>query len=153
MTQIISEDETYTFEILQEKYLEESSKLLANVFTKYNPIDIFMKMTYEQFYPQALVLSKAVLDEKLSIVIIHKQTNEIHGIGQVGNAKKLIENDFKELEHTDDLEIYEELERRFIEYHSGLKENDVALIMLVGVREDCCGKGKCSKSFFIFEYA
>jgi len=65
MTQIISEDETYTFEILQEKHLEESSKLLANVFTKYNPIDIFMKMTYEQFYPQALVLSKAVLDEKL----------------------------------------------------------------------------------------
>ena len=112
MTQIISEDETYTFEILQEKHLEESSKLLANVFTKYNPIDIFMKMTYEQFYPQALVLSKAVLDEKLK-----------------------------------------ELEWRFIEYHSGLKENDVALIMLVGIREDCCGKGKCSKSFFIFEYA
>lgn len=145
MSHIIDEDETYTFEILQEKHLEESSKLLANVFTKYNPMEIFMKITYEQFYPQALALSKAVLPEKLSIVVIHKQTNVIHGIGQVGDAKKLMEHDFKELEPTDDLEIYDELERRFIENYGKLKENDVALIMMVGVHEDCSGKGESSK--------
>lgn len=150
MTHIINEDETYTFEILQEKYLEESSKLLAHVFIKHNPMDIFMKITYEKFYPEALAIAIAVLDEKLSIVIIHKQTNEIHGVVLVGDLKKAMEHDFTELEPTDDSEIYNELKRRFIEHYGQLKENDVALIMMVGIHEDCGGKGKSSKWCFYF---
>jgi len=148
MTDIMNEDETYIFEILQEKHVEESSKLLANVFTKYNPMDIFMKITYEKFYPEALAIAKAVLDEKLSIVIIHKQTNEIHGIVLVGDLEKAMKHDFDELEPTDDSEIYGELKRRFLEHYGQLKENDIALIMMVGIREDCCGKGKSFKMIF-----
>lgn len=154
MSHIIDEDETYTFEILQEKHLEEATKCLANVFTKYNPLEIFMKTTYEEFYHQALILSKTVLDEKLSMVIIHKQTNEIHGVGQVGDASKLIGQGFKKFEPADDsemddesdtyheMEICDALERRFLEHYGTLKENDVALILMVGIHENCCGKGK-----------
>ena len=58
MSHIIDEDDTYTFEILQEKHLEESAKLLANVFTKYNPLEIFMKTTYDESCRQSLTLLK-----------------------------------------------------------------------------------------------
>lgn len=154
MSHIVDEDDTYTFEILQERHLHESSKLLANVFTKYNRMEIFMKTTCEQFYQQALTLSKAVLDEKLSMVVINKQTNEIHGVAQAGDAKKLIGQDYKDLKLADDtkmfneLEIYDDLERRFLEHYGELKENDVTLIMMVGIHGDCAGKGMHSKSFF-----
>ena len=79
------------------------------------------------------------------MVVIHKQTNEIHGVSQVGDASKLIGQDFKKLEPTDDseigneletyheLEIYDDLERRFIEHYGALKENDVALLLMVGI--------------------
>jgi hypothetical protein len=145
MSHVIEEDETYTYEILQEKHLEESTRLLAHVFTKYNPLEIYLKTTYEQFYSQALAFSKAVLNEQLSIVAIHKQTKEIHGLVQAGDAKKLKEQKFEELETSIDMEVFNELERRFMKQYGELKEHDLVQIMMAGVCEDFSGKGESSK--------
>jgi hypothetical protein len=140
MSHVIDEDETYTYEILQEKHLEESSRLLADTFTKYNPFEIFMKTTYEQFYIDAFALSKAVLNEQLSIVVIHKQTKKIHGIVQAGDAKKLEALDYEELGPSK--EVYEEVEQRFMKQYGELRENDLIQIMMAGIHPDCSGKGE-----------
>lgn len=142
MSQIIDEDETYTYEILQEKHLEESTKLLAETFTKQNPLEIYLKTTYEQFYAQALELSKAILDEQLSIVAVHKQSKEIHGIVQAGDSKKLQGREFEAIQQAKDSEVYEELERRLIAYYGESKENDLVQILMVGIHPDCSGKGE-----------
>ena len=148
MSYIIDEDEFYMYEILQEKHLDESSRLLANAFTNYNPLEVYSKTTYEQFYPYALALSKAVLDDHLSIVAIHKQTKEIHGLAQAGDAKKLAEQPFEEFEaFKDTIEVLDELEQQFLKHYGELKENSLVDIMLVGVRHDCSGKGRSSKHF------
>jgi len=144
MSHVIDEDETYTYEILQEKHLEESSRLLADVFSKYNPMEVFLKTTYERLYAQALAFSKAVLNDKLSIVAIHKQTKEIHGLVQAGDANKLKEQNFEELERTKDMEVFEEVERRFMKQYGELKEDDLVQIMMTGVRQDHSGKGESS---------
>jgi len=145
MSHVIEEDESYTYEILQEKHLEESSRLLGDVFSKYNPMEVFLKTTYERLYAQALAFTKAVLNEKLSIVAIHKQTKEIHGVVQAGDANKLKEQNFEELEPSKDMEVFEELERRFMKQYGELKENDLVQIMMAGVRQDHSGKGESSK--------
>lgn len=142
MSYVIDEDEIYVYEILQEKHLDESSRLLADSFTKYNPLEVYSKTTYEQFYPYALALSKLVLDDQLSVVAIDKQTKEIHGLAQAGDAKKLAERPFEEFEaFKDTVEVLDELEQRFMKHYGELKENDLVDIMLVGVRHDCSGKG------------
>ncbi|CAF1376918.1 unnamed protein product [Didymodactylos carnosus] len=150
MSHVIDEDETYMYEILQEKHLEESTKLLADVFTKYNPLEVYMKTTYEQFYPQALAFSKAVLNEQLSVVAVHKQTKEIHGLVQAGDAKKLNEHNFEELDVCKDLskEVFDEVEQRFMKQYGEPKENDLIQIMMAGVRQDCSGKGESSKKSY-----
>jgi hypothetical protein len=143
MSHVLDEDESYTYEILQEKHLEESSRLLAHTFTKYNPVEVYLNTTYEQFYPHALVLSKAVLNDQLSVVAIHKQTKEIDGFAQVGDAKKLEGQNLDELDPTKDmLEVLHEVERRFMKQYGELKENDLVEIMMVGVQQDCSGKGE-----------
>jgi molybdopterin converting factor small subunit len=145
MSHVNDEDETYTYEILQEKHLEESSRLLADVFSKYNPMEVFLKTTYEQLYAQALAFSKAALNDKLSIVAIHKQTKEIHGLVQAGDAKNLNEQNFEELELSKDMEVFDELERRFMKQYGELKKNDLVQIMMAGVHQDHSGKGESSK--------
>ncbi|CAF1532248.1 unnamed protein product [Adineta steineri] len=80
MSHIIDEDEIYTYGILMEKDLEESVRLIAHTFTKYNPIEAYLKTTYEQFYSYALAIAKATLEDQLSIIAVHKQTKEIHGL-------------------------------------------------------------------------
>ena len=44
------EDENYTYEILQEKHLEEPGRFLANVFNKFNPFEISLKSSSKQRY-------------------------------------------------------------------------------------------------------
>ena len=143
MCHVIEEDEIYVYEVLQEKHLEESSRLLANAFIKYNPLEVYSKTTYEQFYPYALALSKAVFNDHLSIVVVHKPTKEIHAIAQAGDAKKLVEQPFEEFPaFKNTTEVLDELERRFLDEYGELKDNDLVDIMLVGVRPDCHGKGR-----------
>jgi hypothetical protein len=142
MSHVIDEDETYTYEILQEKHLEESSRLLGEVFSKYNPMEVFLKTSYEKLYAQALAFSKAVINEQLSIVAIHKQTKQIHGLVQAGDANKLKKLNFEELEPTKDTEVFQEIERRFMEIYGETKENQLIQIMMVGVRQDWTGKGQ-----------
>ena len=142
MSHIIDEDETYTYETLQEKHLEESTKLLAETFTKHNPLEVFLRTTYEQFYAQAISFSEAVLDEQLSIVAVHRQSEEVHGIVQAGDAKKMEGREFEAMKQAKDAEVYEELERRIREYYGELKENELVQILMAGVRPDCSGKGE-----------
>ena len=153
MSLVIAEDEDYTYEILQEKHLEESTRLLAEVFTKQNPLELFMKTPYEQFYEAALGFSKAVLNEELSVVAIHKQTHEIHGIVQAGDAKKVKDHQkaeeseaAKESDSPKDpsQEPFEELDHRFMKHYGELRENELIQIMMAGVRQDCSGKGESS---------
>jgi hypothetical protein len=142
MSHVIDEDESYTYEILQEKHLEESSRLLGEVFSKSNPMEVFLKTGYEKLYTQALTFSKAVVNEQLSIVAIHKHTKQIHGLVQAGDVAKMKESNFEELEPTKDTEVFEEIERRFREIYGQPKENQFIQIMMVGVRQDCTGKGE-----------
>lgn len=146
MSHVVDEDETYTYEILQEKHLEESTHLLADTFTKTNPLEVYLKTSYEQFHSQALAFSKAVLDEQLSIVAIHKQSKEIHGLVQAGDAKKLEGRDSEGWEQSKDAEVFSELEKRFKEYYGEVKENDLIQIMALGIRPDCSGKGQFSRT-------
>ena len=141
MSNVIDEDETYTYEILQDKHLEESSRLLGEVFSKFNPMEVFLETGYERMYTQAITFSKAVINEHLSIVAIHKQTKEIHAIVQAGDWSKLKQINFEGLEQTKDTEVFEELERRLVEIYGEPKENQLIQIMMVGVRQDCTGKG------------
>lgn len=145
MAHVIDEDETYTYEILHETHIEESAKLLTEAFTECNPLEVFLKVTAEELYAQALACSKAALGDQLSIVAVHKQTGEIHGLVQAGDATKLKVESFGELEWSKDIEVYEELERRFMEQYANLKENDLVEIMMLGVRQDCSRKGESSQ--------
>ncbi len=104
-----------------------------------------MKSTYEKLYSQALAFSKAALNDQLSVLAIHKQANEIHGIVQAGNAKKLQKQNFEELEISKDMEVFDELERRFMKQYGELKENDLVEIMMAGVHQDFSGKSKSLK--------
>ena len=151
ISQIIAEDEHYTYEILQEKHFTECSVLLANTFTKQNPMELFMKTSYENFYEFALSMSKVVVDDNLSIVSIDKQTKEIHGIVQAGDAKRL--DGLHPTEESDkplppDSEVMNILQQRFLEDYTKkygqLKENCLVQICCAGVREDCHGKGQYS---------
>jgi hypothetical protein len=117
MSHVIDEDETYTYEILQQKQLEESTRLLAIAFTKYNPREVYMKTTYEQFYSPVLEFSKAILNEKLSVVAIQKETKETHGLVEACDAKKLKEQQFADSEPSIDTEVFIELERRFMKQY------------------------------------
>ena len=63
MSDVIAEDENYTYEILQEKHLEESSRMLGEVFSKYNPTEVFLKTGYEKLYAQAMTFSKTIMNE------------------------------------------------------------------------------------------
>lgn len=150
MCHVIEEDEIYIYEVLQEKHLEESSRLLADTFTKFNPLEVYSKTTYEQFYPYALALSRAVLNDHLSIVVVHKTTKEIHAIAQAGDAKKLGEQPFEEFQaFKNTTAVLDELEQRFLNQYGELRENDLVDIMLVGVRQDCHGKGRYTKEVLI----
>ena len=44
---IIDEDETCIYEILQEQHLEEWTRLLADTFATHNPLEVYLKTTYE----------------------------------------------------------------------------------------------------------
>jgi hypothetical protein len=87
MSQVIDQDETYTYEILQEKDCIECATFLADTFTKHNPLELYLKTTYQQFYTDALSLCKGILDMNLSVIARDKRTNEIHGIVQDVDAK------------------------------------------------------------------
>ncbi|CAF1100456.1 unnamed protein product [Rotaria sordida] len=43
------------------------------------------------------------------------------------------------------MEVFNEVERRFMEQYGELKENDLVQIMMAGVRQDCSGKGLGTK--------
>ncbi len=109
-----------------------------------------MKTTYEQFYSQPLRFSTTVLNEQLSIVAVHKQTKEIHGLVEAGDAKKLEGQNCEELKPSKDAEVFSELEQRFKKPYGELKENDLIQIMMLGVRPDCSGKGESSKESWFF---
>ena len=141
MSNVIDEDENYTYEILREEHLEESSKLLGEVFSKFNPMEVFLKTGYDKLYAQAMIFSKTILKDKLSIVAIDKSTKEIHGIVQAADTNNLKEMNFEELTPGKDSEVFEEIERRFLEIYGEPKENQLIQIMMVGVRQDCTGKG------------
>ncbi|UJR18654.1 hypothetical protein I4U23_005562 [Adineta vaga] len=155
---IIDEDENYTFEILQAHRLPECAALLADSFTKTNPIHLYLHTTYDQFYPMTLFRSDCILKDRLSLVAIHKQTNELHGCIQASDAKTLKEHHpILPTETTIDLEnmkafndIIEELEEKyFSEYMKmngqELKENCIVQLLLGGTRVGCEGHGLGTK--------
>jgi hypothetical protein len=153
MSQTIDQDEIYIYEILQENDCIECATLLAHSFTKHNPYELYMKTTYEQFYPDALSLCKHILSTKLSVIARHKQTNEIHGIVQ-GVDAKTFDGGAVETNTTNDcekhvdpiLELMHESEQRYLDYYKmkygELKENSVVHILMAGVRSDISGKGE-----------
>jgi hypothetical protein len=48
------------------------------------------------------------------------------------------------------MEVFDELERRFMKQYGELKENDLVQIMMAGVRQDHSGKGESSKEQYFF---
>ncbi|CAF1049267.1 unnamed protein product [Adineta steineri] len=146
MYYVIDEDKTYTYEILMEKHLEESAKLLAYTFSQQNPVEVYLKTTYEQFYLYALAVLKATLEDQLSIIAVHKETKEIYGLVQATDAKTLEGQNFDDVDPSKDtLEILQEVENRFMKQYGELKENDLVQILMVGVRQECSGKGLATK--------
>ncbi|UJR19364.1 hypothetical protein I4U23_022493 [Adineta vaga] len=146
MSYIIDEDETYTYEVLVEKDLEKSAKLLACTFTECNPIEVYLKTTYNQFYPYALAVTKAILKDELSIIAVHKQTKAIHGIVQAVDAKTMEEQNFEDVDPSlDTLEVLQKIEEPFLKQYGQLKENDLVQILMVGIRQDYSGKGLATK--------
>ena len=155
MSPAIDQDDTYTYEILQEQDCIECAVFLAHSFTKHNPYELYMKTTYEQFQAGALSLCKAILNTNLSVIARHKQTNEIHGIVQ-GVDAKTFDGGEDPVSATDDgqkqgdplLELMHESEQRYLkEYekkYGELKENALVHILMAGVRPDAGGKGEFS---------
>ena len=82
MANLIDDDGIYSYEVLLEKDLEEVARLLARTFTEGNPLEIYLKTIHERFYPYALAVSKAILQDQLSVIAVHKQTREINGIAR-----------------------------------------------------------------------
>jgi hypothetical protein len=153
MSQVIDQDETYTYEIFQEKDCIECATFLAHSFTKHNPYELYMKTTYEQFYTDALSLCKTIVNTNLSVIARHKRTDEIHGMVQGVDAKTFdggevptsaADGDEKRADPI--LELMHELERRYLEEYEKkygeLKENSVVHILMAGVRTDCSGRGE-----------
>ena len=90
------------------------TKLLVETFTKHNPLKVYLKTTCEQFYVQAISFSEAVLNEQLSIIAAHKQSKEIHGIVQAGDARKMNGWEFEAMKQAKGAEVYEESEQKMI---------------------------------------
>jgi len=160
MSQVIDQDETYIYEILQEKDCIECATILAQTFTKHNPYELYMKTSYEQFYTEALSYCKAILNTNLSVIARHKQTNEIHGIVQGADAKTFDGGedstsaaDGGEKRVDPILELMDESERRYLEEYEKkygeLKENAVVHILMAGVRSDCSGRGELFEKVFL----
>ena len=174
MSQVIEQDENYTFEILQEKDCVECAAFLAHSFTKHNPYELYMKTTFEEFYDDALSLCKAIVNTNLSVIARDKQTNEIHGIVQGVDEKTFFDGEGSS-DSTDNggkradpiMELLPVLRRRYLEdyekKHGELKENSVVHILMAGVRPDSSGRGEfhentlscklwcCSYRVLIFE--
>jgi hypothetical protein len=159
MSQVIDQDETYTYEILQEKDCIECATFLADTFTKHNPLELYLKTTYQQFYTDALSLCKGILDMNLSVIARDKRTNEIHGIVQGVDAKTFdtgeastSDADGGEKRFDPSMELLLELERRYMEKYEKkygeLKENSVVHILMAGVRSDCIGRGEFFEEIF-----
>ena len=153
MSQVIDQDDTYTYEILQEKDCIECADFLAHSFTKNNPYELYMKTTYEEFYAGALSLCKAILHTNLSVIARSKQTNELYGIVQGVDAKtfdggedpanetdgaKQHVDPLLELMHASEQNYLKEYEKKYGE----LKENSVVHILMAGVRSESIGKGE-----------
>ncbi|CAF1453712.1 unnamed protein product, partial [Didymodactylos carnosus] len=145
---MIDEDETYVYEIMQDdKHLiDECAKLLAESFTKFNPIDVYLKTTYDQFFSYASTLiNDALNDENLSIVVRHKGTHQIQGV--------LLARDLYLQQHhpsTADahfnpiIDLLGELEDHFVEEYervhgSKLTEKSVVSLSLGATHLDCFG--------------
>ncbi|CAF0822922.1 unnamed protein product [Adineta steineri] len=116
--EIVDEDSDYIYEILQEHHLAACAALLADSFTKRNPMNLYLRTTYDQFYPLALLRSNCILKDCLPLVAIHKQSRELHGCMQASDAKTL-------KEHPPSLPIDNlsglELKTRTIEYTSNFE--------------------------------
>ncbi|CAF0914693.1 unnamed protein product [Adineta ricciae] len=146
MANTIEDDGTYSYEVLLEKDLEEVARLLARTFTEGNPLEIYLKTAYEQFYPYALAVSKAILQDQLSIIAVHKQTREIHGIVQAADAKTMAKQNFEDVDPSiDTLRALQEIEEHFMNQYGEFNENDLVQILMVGIRQDCSGKGLATK--------
>jgi hypothetical protein len=154
-TNIVDEDENYTFEILQAHHLTDCAALLADSFTKQNPMNLYLHTTYDQFYPIALSRSDCILKDRLSVVAIHKLTKELHGCIQASDAKTLKEHHpILPAEHAADLEVLkpvndllEELEDRYFSEYAKmnggeLKERCILQMLLGATRVGCEGHGK-----------
>ncbi|CAF1651055.1 unnamed protein product [Adineta ricciae] len=162
MSKILDQDDNYTYEILQDKDCVECATFLAHTFTKDNPYEIFMKTTFEQFFPDALALCQGIVSTNLSVIARHKQTNQIDGIIQgidlntpddeedstadtdAGGEKRA--DPILQLIHQSKEDYIKEYEKT----HGELKQNSVAHILMVGVRSDCHGKGLASKLNQVF---
>ena len=159
MSQVIDQDETHTYEILQEKDCIECASLLAHTFTKHNPYEWYMKTTYEQFYPDTLLLLKTIFNTNLAVIARHKETNEIHGIVQGVDVKTFDAGKFFTTTADDDkksadpiIELMHQSEQRYMEdyekKYGELKENSVIHIFMAGVRPDCLGQGEFFEKIF-----
>ena len=65
---ILKEDKGIIYEILQEKDLEETSALIAEVFSKGEPVTKSLEITAEEFYFFAEIYCKKAVSEGLSII-------------------------------------------------------------------------------------
>ena len=150
MANTIEDDDIYSYEVLLEKDLEEVARLLARTFTEGNALEIYLKTVYEQFYPYALAVSKAILQDQLSIIAVHKQTREIHGIVQAADAKTMAKQNFEDVDPSiDTLRVLQEIEEHFMNQYGEFNDNDLVQILMVGIRQDCSGKGEIEIDFSI----
>ncbi len=68
-----------TYELLKEKYLEQTINCLVDVFTSAEPIAIAMKITPSEFYPFAEIICKKAVKDRLSQIAKDSANSQVIG--------------------------------------------------------------------------
>ena len=71
--------DTITYELLQEKDLEQTINCLVEVFTSAEPVFIGLKITPSEFYPFAETICKKAVKDKLSHIAKDSVTSQVIG--------------------------------------------------------------------------
>ncbi len=76
----MSEENQITYELLQEKDLEQTINCLADVFTSAEPVFTALKITPSEFYPLAETICQKAVEDGLSLVAKDSATSQVAGV-------------------------------------------------------------------------
>ena len=76
----MSEENQITYELLQEKDLEQTINCLVDVFTSAEPIFTALKITPSEYYPVAKTICQKAVEDGLSLVAKDSATSQVAGV-------------------------------------------------------------------------